>query len=478
MKKIRLFLFLLIAVGAIVISSCSLAKNNISLNGSNCYTIIYNDEYGKYEENACKILQEFLGEEFVLAEDEATEVGDYEILVGHTNRPESSKVSEGLGEHDYRIAIENGKLVLTGGSEAGIVNAIAALMRDETAINKSESGEITISRDYSKIFEGADTREEYISNPDLFLCNWTAEFNVPEWMLDFEEKWNAYRDPNGRMMAMHHRGDWWHYPENSIEGIISSVKMGADAIEVDLRLTKDNVVVLMHDETLLKTTDWSEKNGKNGLPESKYICDWTYEELCQLRLKDSYGVLVTDYKIPTFMEVLQVCNERTILYLDKAGVWDWNTHVYPLVKEIGAWRTCLASSYGVSGQGTVIYETIKVESGKEVMIIDCGFKTGRDIDWRERLDSYQDAGYQPIVFWMDYDGAGSVRAAEISIKRGAEKLEQIKGDARIVVNQHLLWGGKEDPEIWDFLYENGIGMVTVDNGLAFRQYIAEKVGGI
>ena len=40
--------------------------------------------------------------------------------------------------------------------------------------------------------------------------------------------------------------------------------MGADAVEVDLCLTKDKVVVLMHDATdLSRSTDWFAKNGTN-----------------------------------------------------------------------------------------------------------------------------------------------------------------------------------------------------------------------
>ena len=49
-------------------------------------------------------------------------------------------------------------------------------------------------------------------------------------MLDFSEKKASFADLDGRMMSFLHRGDVKHYPENSIEGVISSCMMGVDII--------------------------------------------------------------------------------------------------------------------------------------------------------------------------------------------------------------------------------------------------------
>lgn len=47
-----------------------------------------------------------------------------------------------------------------------------------------------------------------------------------------------------------HRGDWRNYPENSIPAIESVIRMGVDIMELDLKLTKDSVLVLCHDHTI------------------------------------------------------------------------------------------------------------------------------------------------------------------------------------------------------------------------------------
>lgn len=50
--------------------------------------------------------------------------------------------------------------------------------------------------------------------------------------------------------AVAHRGDPYRFRENTIDSLRSALDQGADAVEFDVRLTRDNVPVLLHDETL------------------------------------------------------------------------------------------------------------------------------------------------------------------------------------------------------------------------------------
>ncbi len=63
-------------------------------------------------------------------------------------------------------------------------------------------------------------------------------------------------DPDARPVIAH-RGNRAHAPENTIEAFQQAVAAGADAIELDLRLTRDGEVVVFHDPTLDRTTDSS-----------------------------------------------------------------------------------------------------------------------------------------------------------------------------------------------------------------------------
>ncbi|MBQ7892930.1 MAG: glycerophosphodiester phosphodiesterase family protein, partial [Alistipes sp.] len=62
-------------------------------------------------------------------------------------------------------------------------------------------------------------------------------------------------NPSSReVLVASHRGDWRNYPENSIPAIESVIRMGVDIMELDLKLTKDSVLVLCHDHTIDRTT--------------------------------------------------------------------------------------------------------------------------------------------------------------------------------------------------------------------------------
>ncbi|MFI2435035.1 glycerophosphodiester phosphodiesterase [Streptomyces sp. NPDC018693] len=52
------------------------------------------------------------------------------------------------------------------------------------------------------------------------------------------------------LTAVAHRGDPYRFRENTLDSLRSALRLGADAVEVDVRLTRDGVPVLLHDETL------------------------------------------------------------------------------------------------------------------------------------------------------------------------------------------------------------------------------------
>jgi glycerophosphoryl diester phosphodiesterase len=54
-----------------------------------------------------------------------------------------------------------------------------------------------------------------------------------------------------------HRGSAGTYPENTMLSFIASYQAGADGIELDVQLTKDGELVVIHDETVDRTTDGS-----------------------------------------------------------------------------------------------------------------------------------------------------------------------------------------------------------------------------
>jgi len=56
------------------------------------------------------------------------------------------------------------------------------------------------------------------------------------------------------LMVIAHRAANQDFPENSIPAIEEAIRLGVDIVELDIRVTADGVVVLMHDQTLDRTT--------------------------------------------------------------------------------------------------------------------------------------------------------------------------------------------------------------------------------
>ncbi len=112
-----------------------------------------------------------------------------------------------------------------------------------------------------------------------------------------------------RPLISGHRGcHMKNYPENSIEAMTYTLQHTHAFFEVDPRLTKDSVIVLLHDETLDRTTTGTGK-----------LSDHTLKEIKQLWLKDNEGN-ITQYRIPTLEEAIEWARGKTILNLDKKDV--------------------------------------------------------------------------------------------------------------------------------------------------------------
>ena len=93
------------------------------------------------------------------------------------------------------------------------------------------------------------------------------------------------------MKVFAHRGYSGKYPENTMLAFREAEKTGADGIELDVQLTKDGELVIIHDETLGRTT--------NG---SGWVKDHTLAELKELDAAKIRPELGVREQIPTFDE--------------------------------------------------------------------------------------------------------------------------------------------------------------------------------
>ena len=112
-------------------------------------------------------------------------------------------------------------------------------------------------------------------------------------------KKRAFKMPN---IGYAHRGFFGgDRPENSMAAFAAALERGC-GIETDVRLTKDGIPVLFHDETLLRMCG-----------DARRVIDCTYEELSELRLSDS------DEKIPLLSELLELAGGKIPLLIELKG---------------------------------------------------------------------------------------------------------------------------------------------------------------
>jgi glycerophosphoryl diester phosphodiesterase len=96
-----------------------------------------------------------------------------------------------------------------------------------------------------------------------------------------------------------HRGVKNLKPENTLESIITAFDLGLECVEIDVKVSKDNIPLLIHDDTLDRTTNGS------GL-----VCDFTFDHINQLDAGYFFYNSKTDIKVPSLMSVLDLIKRK------------------------------------------------------------------------------------------------------------------------------------------------------------------------
>jgi glycerophosphoryl diester phosphodiesterase len=102
-----------------------------------------------------------------------------------------------------------------------------------------------------------------------------------------------------------HRGASAHAPENTLAAFELALAQNADAIELDVKLSADEHVVVIHDATVDRTT------GSHGR-----VKDLTLAQLKSLDAGSSFGERYRGERIPTLEEVFEVVGRRTFINVE------------------------------------------------------------------------------------------------------------------------------------------------------------------
>ena len=149
---------------------------------------------------------------------------------------------------------------------------------------------------------------------------------------------NYWTQSKDNIFVAAHRGFCAKYPENTMLAFKKAIELGVDQIETDVRITKDNELVLIHDATLDRTTNGTGK-----------VCDYTLDEL--KKLDAGRGE-----QIPTLRELFELVKDHPTITLDlefkEYPVDDWEEKAFytcdkiiQMVKEYDFADRCVINSF-------------------------------------------------------------------------------------------------------------------------------------
>lgn len=139
-----------------------------------------------------------------------------------------------------------------------------------------------------------------------------------------------------------HRGASAYAPENTMEAFLLAVEQRADGFEIDINLTKDGEIIVIHDDSIDRTS-----NGKGD------VMDYTLAELKAFNFNARFEDKYPQAEIPTLREVLQLVKEHDLYLnievkniLSKTDLYaELGSMAAAMVKEFGLENNVIFSSF-------------------------------------------------------------------------------------------------------------------------------------
>jgi glycerophosphoryl diester phosphodiesterase len=253
--------------------------------------------------------------------------------------------------------------------------------------------------------------------------------------------------PDGRVLVIAHRGCWGEAPEVSVAAIHACEGFGVDGVEIDVQRTRDGALVLIHDDTVDRTTD-----GTGA------VAQMSLAEIRQLRLRKGPGgpnVVLTDHRIPTLEEGLRAAKGKFIVHVDykSASLGE----IAAVVKKVGMEGQVTAWLRGLPDAATQPDPAIADAIALLPVIVDCapGVAPCRSAS-PEALDAY--ARYRSIGYFLTY------RATRDFVGRVAA----VGRPARTRIATETLGPIDNLPQLarrgeWQALIDLGVSMILTDH---------------
>ena len=278
------------------------------------------------------------------------------------------------------------------------------------------------------------------------------------WQLtNYNDFFQALQEKQHLLTPVAHRGLWNSAPENSLPAIQNCIDQNVYLIELDMRLTKDGHIILMHDTTVDRTT--------NGSGE---IDQLTLNEIKELSLKELNGgpnAKTSQEKVPTLLEALPMIKGKAMINADKA--WDLRHELYELVEQHN------------------LFDHFMLKSDKSVEQLTAFFDAKpRNMSYMHKLS---DKNLHQLDLLLD-----AISPTAIELLFYTED-DEVVSDSVIdkLKNKTNLWGNALDfaenahrsdslsllnpDKGWGWFIDRGIGLIQTNYPLQFMDYAEKKM---
>lgn len=254
-----------------------------------------------------------------------------------------------------------------------------------------------------------------------------------------------------------HRGDWRNYPENSIAAIKSALDMGVDIVEIDIQRTKGGQLVLMHDETINRTT-----SGKGK------VSDYILDSLRKFHLRNGLG-RVTGHVIPTLEEAMLALKGKAMVNLDKC--YEYLTEAYAILEKTGTVNQAIFKGYYKTA------ENVQSDCGALLSKITyMGMVKLESANSANTISAFQQT-IKPIAFELNFS------SDTCSVLNNLNQIKQL--GSRVWINS--LWaslnGGHDDDKAvdennikdsWQWIIDKGANIIQTDRPRELLVYLRKK----
>lgn len=291
---------------------------------------------------------------------------------------------------------------------------------------------------------GGTTTADTAANPSVAWQN-----RGLNWILD------KYHNDNMHVMVAAHRANWGSLPENSLSAIQQCIDHGVEILELDVRLTKDEQLVLMHDKELGRTA--------TGTGEIKYH---PLSYIKRQRLIDKNG-RITNEAVPTLEEALLLARGNVMVMLDKSEhLLPW---IEPLLDRMGMRNQVLFLEFN---------DLQKTEEAFGDLLKDAVYVPGvhqSNNNITQYISEFQNSSYKPAcyAFWIKDEQSvvlPYIRQVENTGSRiwmNTVDPKQCAGhtDAVSLTNPDAGWG---------WVLDKGASIILTDNSRELLHYLDSK----